>query len=95
MLSFIFKQEYVGEMDATELRQYMRALMVALRHVHSFGVIHRDVKPSNFLYDRDNKRYAINITLPLYTTHFLHYNIIFIVCLYYYYYIKYGLKLFC
>ncbi|XP_022834686.1 probable serine/threonine-protein kinase cdc7 isoform X2 [Spodoptera litura] len=51
--------EYVGEMDATELRQYMRALMVALRHVHSFGVIHRDVKPSNFLYDRDNKRYLL------------------------------------
>ncbi|CAH1643801.1 unnamed protein product [Spodoptera littoralis] len=51
--------EYVGEMDATELRHYMRALMVALRHVHSFGVIHRDVKPSNFLYDRDNKRYLL------------------------------------
>ncbi|XP_026501131.2 cell division cycle 7-related protein kinase-like [Vanessa tameamea] len=51
--------EYVGDMDAEEVRQYMRALMVALRHVHSFGVIHRDVKPSNFLYDRENKRYLL------------------------------------
>ncbi|CAH0600917.1 unnamed protein product [Chrysodeixis includens] len=51
--------EYVGDMDASELRHYMRALMVALRHVHSFGVIHRDVKPSNFLYDRDTRRYLL------------------------------------
>ncbi|XP_063633496.1 LOW QUALITY PROTEIN: cell division cycle 7-related protein kinase-like [Cydia splendana] len=51
--------EYVGDMDANELRQYMRALLTALRHVHTFGVIHRDVKPSNFLYDRERRRYAL------------------------------------
>ncbi|XP_034841557.1 cell division cycle 7-related protein kinase-like [Maniola hyperantus] len=51
--------EYVGNMDAEEVRQYMSALLVALRHVHSFGVIHRDIKPSNFLYDRENRRYLL------------------------------------
>ncbi|XP_052758813.1 cell division cycle 7-related protein kinase-like [Galleria mellonella] len=51
--------EYVGDMDANELRRYMRALMIALRRVHSFGVIHRDVKPGNFLYDRENQRYLL------------------------------------
>lgn len=47
-------------MDADELRGYLRALLSALQHVHSFGVIHRDVKPSNFLYDRDNRRYPVS-----------------------------------
>ncbi|XP_063836642.1 cell division cycle 7-related protein kinase-like [Ostrinia nubilalis] len=51
--------EYVGAMDAAELQRYMRALLTALRRVHSFGVIHRDVKPSNFLYEREKNNYFL------------------------------------
>lgn len=33
------------------IRCYLRALLRGLAHVHSKKIIHRDVKPSNFLYD--------------------------------------------
>ncbi|XP_024880112.1 cell division cycle 7-related protein kinase-like isoform X1 [Temnothorax curvispinosus] len=51
--------EYVQDMTVEETRDYMRALLTALRRVHKFNVIHRDVKPNNFLYDRINRRYLL------------------------------------
>lgn len=51
--------EYVIHMDVEETRDYVRNLMIALKRVHSFNVIHRDVKPSNFLYNRESRRYLL------------------------------------
>lgn len=51
--------DYIQDMTIEETRDYMRALLTALRRVHKFNIIHRDVKPSNFLYDRTNRRYLL------------------------------------
>lgn len=52
-------QEYFLEMSVCEIKEYMKNLFIALRRVHYFDVIHRDVKPSNFLYSRDTGRYRL------------------------------------
>lgn len=50
---------YVMEMQIEETKMYLRELLVALRRVHKFSVIHRDVKPSNFLYSRKEKKFLL------------------------------------
>ncbi len=52
-------QDYKDELDLDEIRAYMLALMQALEHVHALGIIHRDVKPNNFLHHRGNGNYLL------------------------------------
>ena len=49
-------QDFLYLMTPAEVQRYMRGLFTALRNVHSHHIIHRDVKPSNFLYDRQSSR---------------------------------------
>ncbi|XP_073347573.1 cell division cycle 7-related protein kinase isoform X1 [Pagrus major] len=51
--------EIIGSMSFEEVRLYIYHLLKALRHIHQFGIIHRDIKPNNFLYNRSSKMYAL------------------------------------
>lgn len=43
----------------------MRSLFISLAHLHNHNVIHRDVKPSNFLYAPENGGRAVLLDFGL------------------------------
>ncbi|XP_030015291.1 cell division cycle 7-related protein kinase [Sphaeramia orbicularis] len=51
--------DIISSLSFKEVRLYIYNLLKALRHIHHFGIIHRDIKPNNFLYNRKRKMYAL------------------------------------
>ncbi|KAH0565322.1 hypothetical protein GP486_001283 [Trichoglossum hirsutum] len=44
-------RDYFRDMTVADIRLYFRSLFTALAAVHKHNILHRDIKPTNFLYD--------------------------------------------
>jgi cell division control protein 7 len=49
-------REYFRDMTVLDMKIYFRSLFTALAAVHSQNILHRDIKPTNFLYEPEKQR---------------------------------------
>ncbi|CEG75560.1 hypothetical protein RMATCC62417_10581 [Rhizopus microsporus] len=54
-IEFDHFEDIYPTMTLLDLKHYISELLIGLKYVHEKGIIHRDVKPGNFLYNKTTK----------------------------------------
>lgn len=49
-------KDFLVKSTIDDMRNYMNCLIKAVSHLHSKGIIHRDIKPGNFLYNMEQEQ---------------------------------------
>jgi cell division control protein 7 len=49
-------RDYFRDMTVSDMRMYFKSLFTGLQAVHARGILHRDIKPTNFLYNPEQNR---------------------------------------
>jgi len=67
MVHHIDFKDFILQSTPQDIKKYMFSLLRAVRHMHDMGIIHRDIKPGNFLYSvEEGQGYLIDFGLAEY-----------------------------
>jgi cell division control protein 7 len=51
--------DFYQNVTMKQIKQYMYGLLTCLEEIHFNGIVHRDIKPDNFLYNIDNGEFML------------------------------------